>query len=99
MPAHRKASIRELTAAAHELDSGVLEGCLRRDPESKEWMVGETRLSAWLERYGDEEIVLICIPLDDDRPMPAKVCRTCGTEYRGPYCPRCRTARLRLRGY
>ncbi len=99
MPAHRKASIRELAAAAHELDSGVLEGSLHRDPETGEWMVGQTQLSAWLERYDEEEIVLISISLDDDRPMPVKVCRTCGTEYRGPYCPRCRRARIRLRGY
>ncbi len=99
MPAHRKASIRELATAARELDSGVVEGRLHRDPESGEWMVAETPLDTWLARYGEEEVVLIVTSLDDDRPMPVRVCRTCGTEYQGTHCPRCRRARLRLRGY
>lgn len=99
MPAHRKASIRELASAAHELDSGVVEGRLHRDTESGEWVVGDTQLDEWLAQYDEEEIVLIVASLDDDRPMPLRVCRTCGTEYRGIYCPRCREARKRLRGY
>jgi hypothetical protein len=98
MPAHRKASIRELSTAAYELESGVVEGLLRRDPGSGAWMVGERRLDEWLDRYDNQEIVLIVASLDDDRPMPLKVCRTCGTEYRSFECPRCRRARTRLRG-
>lgn len=98
MPAHRKASIRELAADAYELDAGVLQGVLHRDSESGAWMVGQTRLKDWLARYSDEEIVLIATSLDDERPMPKKVCRTCGTEYRGTHCPRCREVRIRLRG-
>jgi hypothetical protein len=98
MPAHRKASIRELSTAAYELDSGVVEGYLHRDPGNGAWMVGEKRLDTWLDRYDNQEIVLIVASLDDDRPMPLKVCRTCGTEYRGFDCPRCRQARIRLRG-
>lgn len=98
MPAHRKASIRELASAARELDSGVVEGRLQRDPESGEWRVGETQVDAWLARYEDEEVVLVVTSLDDDRPMPQKTCRTCGTEYRGVNCPRCREIRIRLRG-
>ena len=99
MPAHRKASIRELSTAARELGSGVVEGALHRDPENGAWMVGDTRLDSWLARYGEEKVVLIVTSLDDDRPMPPRVCRTCGTEYRGAFCPRCREARRRLRGY
>ncbi|MGD2176306.1 MAG: hypothetical protein PVG71_00630 [Anaerolineae bacterium] len=98
MPAHRKASIRELSKAAYELESGVLEGRLHRDPGSGVWMVGEKRLDAWLDRYHNHEIVLIVASLDDERPMPVKTCRTCGMEYRGLECPRCRQARIRLRG-
>lgn len=98
MPAHRKASIRELATDAYELDAGVLRGELYQDPDSGVWMVGGTRLDALLARHKDEQIVLIVASLDDDRPMPEKVCRTCGTEYRGTHCPRCREARLRLRG-
>ena len=35
MPAHRKASIRELAYAAYELDAGVIEGQLHRAPERR----------------------------------------------------------------
>jgi len=98
MPAHRKASIRDLAYGAYELGSRVVEGQLHRDPETGEWMVGETALDTWLARYDDEEIILIATSLEDDRPMPVKVCRTCGTEFRGIECPRCREVRIRLRG-
>jgi hypothetical protein len=98
MPAYRKASVRELASAAYELDSGVVEGRLHRSVEDGRWMVNGTELNEWLARYDEQEIVLIVASLDDDRPMPTKTCRTCGTEYVGIACPRCREARIRLRG-
>jgi len=98
MPAYRKASIRELTAAAYELDSGVIEGRLHRDAEDGQWMVNDAKLNEWLSRYDGQEIVLIVVSLEDDRPMLPKVCRTCGREYVGIECPRCREIRIRLRG-
>ena len=98
MPALRKASIRELASAAYELDSGIVEGRLHRDTENGHWKVGSATLDEWLTRYDGQEIVLIVASLDDDRPVPAKICRTCGTEYVGIECPRCREARIRLRG-
>jgi len=61
-------------------------------------VVGDAPLETWLERFADQEVYLIVASLEDDRPLPVKVCRTCGTEYRGVECPRCRTARVRLRG-
>ena len=98
MPAHRKASIRELAANAYELDSGVIEGLLHRDASNGGWTVKSTELNDWLARYDGQEIVLIVASLEDDRPLPLKICRTCATEYRGAGCPRCREARIRLRG-
>jgi hypothetical protein len=98
MPSYRKASIRELASSAYELDSGVVEGRLRRSPEDGRWMVDSTQLDEWLARYDGQEIVLIVALLNEDRPMAAKTCRTCGTEYVGIHCPRCREARIRLRG-
>lgn len=98
MPAHRKASIRDLASDAYQLDSGVIEGRLHRSSEDGEWMVGDESLDELLERYEGEEVVLIATPLELDRPMPLRVCRTCGTEYRGTECPRCRRVRIRLRG-
>jgi hypothetical protein len=98
MPAHRKACIRELASAAYELDSGVVEGRLHRGADDGRWMLDDAKLNEWLARYDGQEIVLIVASLEDDRPVPAKVCRTCGTEYVGIACPRCREARIRLRG-
>ncbi len=98
MTSYRRASVRELTSAAYELGSGVVEGRLRRSPEDGRWMIGEVRLNEWLAQYDGLEVALTISSLEDDRPMPPKVCRTCGAEYRGVECPRCREARIRLRG-
>ncbi len=98
MPAHRKASIRELTSGAYELDLGVTEGRVHRNAEDGTWMVGDVDLDDWLAEYDGQAVVLIVASLEDERPIPVKTCRTCGTEYRGIACPRCREARIRLRG-
>jgi hypothetical protein len=87
-----------LATGAYELGGAVMEGQLHRRPEDGQWMVGENPLQSFLERFADQEIYLIAVSLADDRPMPEKVCMTCGTEYVGAECPRCRTARMRLRG-
>ncbi len=98
MGAERKASLRELASSAYELEAGVVQGQLHRSSHDGRWMVGETALNTWLERFAEHEVYLIVASLNDDRPLPTKVCRTCGTEYVGIECPRCRTARIRLRG-
>ena len=98
MPAYRKASIRELVSAAYELGSGVIEGRLHRNAADGRWMVNDAKLNEWLAGYDGQEIVLIVASLDDERPLTPKVCRTCGTEYVGIECPRCREVRIRLRG-
>lgn len=100
MSSHRKASIRELASAAYELDSGVVEGQLRRSGQNGRWMLDDTDLNEWLDKYEGQEIVLIVASLEEgERPIQPKICRTCGTEYVGIECPRCREARSRLRGY
>jgi len=98
MPAERKAMIRQLATSAYEMDLGVSQGVLHRDVESGEWKVGDRALDHWLESYTGQEIVLIAASLEDERPLTTQVCRTCGTEYVGLQCPRCREARRRLRG-
>ncbi len=98
MPAYRKASIRELASAAYELGSGIVEGHLHHNAKDGHWMVDDAKLNEWLARYDGQEIVLIVASLEDDRPIPPKTCRTCGTDYVGIECPRCREARIRLRG-
>jgi hypothetical protein len=86
-----------LASAAYELDAGVIQGRLHRTEDGR-WMIGETPMAEALERFSGQEVTFIVASLEDDRPMPAKICRTCATEYRGIECPRCRTARIRLRG-
>jgi hypothetical protein len=98
MSSYRKASIRQLSSDAYELDLGVTQGRLHRNPEDGRWMIGADPLEERLAEYEGQEVVLIVASLEDDRPLSVKVCRTCGTEYRGTACPRCREARIRLRG-
>jgi hypothetical protein len=93
----RKASLRELASAAYELDADVVQGKLHQGPDGG-WMIGEASLDSLLRASADKEIYLIVASLEDDRPMPVKVCRTCGTEYSGLECPHCRLVRSRLRG-
>lgn len=97
MPAVRKAALRELAAAAYELDAEVIQGELQRGAQG-EWTVGNTALNGWLEQFAGRQVYLIIASLEDERPLSPKVCRTCGTEYTGMECPRCREARVRLRG-
>jgi hypothetical protein len=97
MPAVRKAALRELAAAAYELDARMVEGELHRNSQG-DWSVGEISLNDWLEDFAGRRVYVIVAALDDERPLPVKVCRTCGTEYSGIECPRCREARIRLRG-
>jgi hypothetical protein len=93
----RKAALRELASSAYELDAGVLNGELHQT-EDGGWSVGDTPLEVWLERFSGQEIYVIVASLEDNRPLPKKTCGTCATEYVGVECPRCRTARRRLRG-
>lgn len=99
MPAYRKASIRDLTRAAYELDGHFTEGNLHRDPASGQWLVGDTLLEKWLARHEDEEVTLILVGMNSDRPLNERVCRTCGRRYFGIECAHCRQARIRLRGH
>lgn len=98
MTAYRKASIRELTQAAANLDGRFVQGVLHRDPDSGVWMVGGTPLDEWVTRHDGEEIALILLSMDGERPLEERTCRTCGREYSGYECPHCREIRDRLRG-
>ncbi|MGC9521392.1 MAG: hypothetical protein ACP5HG_05860 [Anaerolineae bacterium] len=98
MPAYRKASIRELTQAAANLDGRFVQGILHRDPESGVWMVGQTTLSEWVARNDGEEVTMIVLSMDEGRPLEKRTCRTCGRDYIGYECPYCRETRNRLRG-
>ncbi len=98
MPAYRKASIRELTQAAANIDGRFAQGVLHQDPEKGVWMIGSIALDDWLTLHKGEEVTLIMIAMDDDRPLDKRTCRTCGRDYYGIECPHCREVRYRLRG-
>jgi hypothetical protein len=98
MTVYRKASIRELTQAAATLDGHFVQGVLHRDAESGAWMIGSTELGTWLARYEGEEVSLILLSMEEDRPLEKRTCRTCGRDYSGYECPHCREIRYRLRG-
>jgi len=97
MPLKRKAAVRDLASTAYSLESTVLEGILRRGADGG-WMVGDTPVAASLQHLEGRAIVLVAASLDDERPLPVQTCRTCGAEFEGADCPRCREARIRLRG-
>ena len=94
----RKASVLELATYAYELEAGVLRGLLDRDADGK-WTVDGVSVDEWLGAYRGQPVVLIAASLQDERPMNAKVCRTCGREYEGMECPHCLRVRRRLRGW
>ncbi len=94
----RKASVLELATFAYELEAGVLRGVLEKSPAGH-WTVDGVSVEEWLAVYKGQAVVLIAASLQDDRPMNAKVCRTCGREYQGLECPHCQSARRRLRGW
>ena len=94
----RKASVLELASHAYELDAGVLRGVLEKNADGS-WSIDGRALEKWLLPYQGKPVVLIAASLEDDRPMTANVCRTCGRDYTGVECPHCRRVRRRLRGY
>ena len=98
MPAYRRASIRELTQAAANIDGRFTQGILHRESEDGPWMVGSTSLDEWIARHEGEDITLILLSMDEDRPLDKRTCRTCGREYIGFECSHCREIRYRLRG-
>lgn len=98
MPAYRKASIRDVVKEAYALDGRFVQGVLRRDAETGQWLVGTTPVETWLARNEGEDVTLIVLSMEDDRPLEKRVCRTCGREYTELECPHCREVRFRLRG-
>ncbi len=98
MPAYRKASIRELTRSAYQLNGRFIEGVLRRNPADGQWMIGDTSLSQWVSQHEGEDVTMILLSMDEQQEIQESTCRTCGRRYVGVECPYCREARFRLRG-
>ncbi len=92
----RKAAVLDLATAAYEVDAEVKRGTLKKI--DGRWTVSDHELSEWLGRFEGQEVVVIVASLSDERPLEPRLCRTCGHEFVGVECPRCRAARIRLRG-
>ncbi|MBN1262314.1 MAG: hypothetical protein JXB35_16665 [Anaerolineae bacterium] len=98
MTAYRKANIRHLVSEVYRLNGNVVEGTLHRRPEDGRWMVGGIPLNEWFQRHENEDISLMLVATETDRPAEVQVCHTCGREYTESSCPYCREVRYRLRG-
>jgi hypothetical protein len=92
-----KSDAQELARQAIDMGAGAVRGFLHRG-EAEEWIVGSTDVNAWLGRYEGLGLILLAVPLEEQRTPRIKTCRTCGREYEGDECPHCQTARRRLRG-
>ncbi|MFW5940735.1 MAG: hypothetical protein ACOC9X_00135 [bacterium] len=93
----RRSVILKLAAAAYEMDLNVASGVLQRGEDGR-WRIGERDLLEWLQSHEGEELVLVMGSLEDERPVNARTCRTCGRDYMDLECPYCRENRIRLRG-
>jgi hypothetical protein len=87
-----RANIEELAAIAREIGADVLEGALRYPSDTGGWQLGDLGLSEYLDRYRDQQLVLIVAPVGEAEPA-TYTCGVCGFVYyeRGG-CPRCRLA-------
>jgi rubrerythrin len=91
-----KLEARELISRAYEMGAAVLNGVVRRR-EDGTWVVDDQPLDSWLEERQGSEIVLVAADVAEWSGA-RRVCRTCGTEFEGYECPRCREVHRRLRG-
>ena len=92
----RKAAVLDLASAAYEVEADVKRGMLQK--VDGQWVVDGQDLGQWLDRFSNQEVVLIAASLSDDRPLAPRMCTRCGRDFIGIECPTCRAARIRLRG-
>ena len=91
-----KLEARELISRAYEMGATVQSGVIRR-LEDGTWLVDDQPLESWLADRQGSEVVLVAAQVAEGQGT-RRVCRTCGTEYEGYECPRCREVHRRLRG-
>lgn len=92
-----KATALRLASSAMDSGAVALRGMLSRGANG-ELVVGDRNLSEWLERYADQQVIVILAPIDTDSYDQVRTCGVCGRDYEGSECPHCREVRLRLRG-
>ena len=92
-----KATALRLAANAMDMGAVALRGPLSVE-EDGQYTVGDRNLSDWLNRYADQQIVVILAPVDTSLHDQIRVCGVCGRDYEGSECPHCAQVRARLRG-
>jgi hypothetical protein len=93
----RKATVLKFAAHAYEMGLNHMGGKLSQDEHGR-WFLDKQPLETFLAQHEGEEVILILGSLEDNRPIPARTCRTCGRDYQDAECPYCRANRIRLRG-
>ena len=86
------ANVEELATIAQETGAEVLRGALRYPSESGGWQLGDLDLSEHLDKYRDQEVVVIIASVGKTRAEQV-ICGICGFALdEVGECPRCRLA-------
>jgi hypothetical protein len=81
-----------LGLSAREIGADVLEGALRYPSDTGGWQLGDLDLSEYLDRYRDQQLVLIIALVGEAEPA-TYTCGVCGFVMNEVgECPRCRLA-------
>ena len=91
-----KRDARELMSRGYEMGAKTLNGSLERQTDGV-WVVDDVPMDEWLQAMEGRQVVIVAAEVHSGHGE-TRVCPVCGTEYEGYACPRCRQARLRLRG-
>ena len=84
------ANVQELANIALEVGADILRGDLRYPSDSGSWQLGDLDLSEYLDRYRDQQVVVIIAPLGP-APDPTYTCGICGFVMNEVgECPRCK---------
>ena len=87
---------RELMSRGYEVGATVLNGPVEQQADGR-WLVAGRPIEEWLSQVQGHEVILIAAEVNSERGA-RHTCRTCGAEYEGHECPRCREVHRRLRG-
>ena len=91
-----KHEARELMSRGYEVEATVLNGVVEQQMDGT-WMVAGRSADDLLRDLDGMEIVVVVAEVAEGTGV-RRTCRTCGAEYSGHECPRCREVHRRLRG-
>jgi hypothetical protein len=91
-----KLEARELMNRGYEMGATIVNGLVQQRADGV-WTVADQPVEAWLKELAGRTVVVVASEVIEGRGT-VRTCRTCGTEYEGYECPRCREVHRRLRG-